>query len=374
MANYSKGYTPPSGLNSAADVRLLQQYLKNAGYQIGAGPTGVWDAGTNGAYQKYLAAAKGALPAGTDKKPPEASNPDLAAVAGAPEAYNTVGLVKAYQRMYGLDETGAWDEATKAKYNENRKLAVMNDELKRYYEDTLAGYDLPTTDKTALQKEIAGYLRPAYDQAIAERKKATAQNQAAVDVDAYSRGMGPSTWVTDAKARQMDSEADDVTNMENNYAASLTQALLEQLNANKTQELTAKNNAYTMALKLYELAQAQRAAMAPQSSYSGGGGGGGGYSYSSGSSSGSYSGSGKSAPKKSGRAGDKIATKTPAGSKSNTRGGNYATTNDLNKYASQAFNYGMAVNSAKTAAQKAAAQAKYNEAAKAARDRQYANK
>lgn len=274
MANYSKGYTPPSGLNSTADVRLLQQYLKNAGYQIGAGPTGVWDAGTNGAYQNYLAAAKGALPAGTDKKPPEASNPDLAAVAGAPDAYNTVGLVKAYQRMYGLDETGAWDEATKAKYNENRKLAVMNDELKRYYEDTLAGYDLPTTDKAALQKEIAGYLRPAYDQAIAERKKATAQNQAAVDVDAYSRGMGPSTWVTDAKTRQLDSEADDVANMENNYAASLTQALLEQLNANKTQELTAKNNAYTMALKLYELAQAQRAAMAPQSSYSGGGGGG----------------------------------------------------------------------------------------------------
>lgn len=282
MAIYASGYTLPSGLDSNSDIKLLQQYLNNAGYQIDTGATGNWDASTDAAWKKYLEAA-GVEGAATE-------NPDIAKVEGAPDAYNTVGLVKAYQRTYGLDETGVWDDATKAKYNENRSLSVMNDELRKYYEDTLAGYNLPTVDKEALQSEIAKYLRPAYDQAIANRKKATEENRALTDIDAYSRGMGASTWVTDAKNRMSGEEASDVSNMESNYAAALTQALLEQLNTNKAQELTAKNNAYTMALQLYNLAQAQRQGQTSSASYGGGGGyGGGGYSYSSGGSSSSGS-------------------------------------------------------------------------------------
>lgn len=278
MAAYSNGYALPTGMNSKGDVKLLQEYLSNAGYTIEGGATGDWNASTDAAYKQYLADA-GVEGAATD-------NPDIAMVEGAPEAYNTVGLVKAYQRINGLEETGKWDAATATKYNQNMAATTMNDELRRYYEEALANYDLPSVNKEELRKEIETYLRPAYDQAIQNRKKATEENRALTDVDAYSRGMGSSTWVTDAKNRMSTSEASDVANMESDYAAALSQALLNQLNTNKAQELTAKNNAYNIALQLYQMAQNAKATAAASGGYSGGGGGGyGGGGYSSGGSS-----------------------------------------------------------------------------------------
>lgn len=191
-------------------------------------------------------------------------------------------------------------------------LPSMNPELLKYYNEVLASYDLPTVSSDELQSQIAAMLRPAYEQAIANRKEATNENRALIDVDAYSRGMGPSTWATDAKGRLEGKESADVANLESNYSAALAEALLKQLNENRAMSMNAKNNAYTMALKLYQLAEAQRER--EESSYSGGGGGGGG-SFHGPSHTHYVSGSGSSSGGKS-----KSKSKSRSGGKEKTRG------------------------------------------------------
>lgn len=89
-------------------------------------------------------------------------------------------------------------------------------------------YQMPTQDQLASQ--IAAYLRPQYDQAIASRQQQTLQTRAATDVDAASRGMGASTWVTDVKNKAANAEATDIANLESNYGAQLAESLLNQYN------------------------------------------------------------------------------------------------------------------------------------------------
>ena len=89
-------------------------------------------------------------------------------------------------------------------------------------------YNMPDTNQ--LTAQIASYLRPKYDQAIANRQQQTLQNRAATDVDAASRGMGSSTWVTDVKNKGANAEYSDIANLESNYGAQLSEALLNQYN------------------------------------------------------------------------------------------------------------------------------------------------
>ena len=65
--------------------------------------------------------------------------------------------------------------------------------------------------------EAANYLSRYLDNSIASRRRQTADARAASDVDAYSRGMGASTWLSDAKNRLAMNEAADITAMQNNY-------------------------------------------------------------------------------------------------------------------------------------------------------------
>lgn len=76
-----------------------------------------------------------------------------------------------------------------------------------------------------LANQIAAYLRPYTENAINARKQQTIKNRAAIDVDAASRGMGASTWVTDAKNRQAQAEAADIANLENTYLGNLNQSV-----------------------------------------------------------------------------------------------------------------------------------------------------
>lgn len=78
-----------------------------------------------------------------------------------------------------------------------------------------------------LAKQISAYLRPYTDSAINARRQQTAQNRASIDVDAASRGMGSSTWVTDAKLRQAQAEAADITNLENQFTSNLMQQVYQ---------------------------------------------------------------------------------------------------------------------------------------------------
>ena len=147
----------------------------------------------------------------------------------------------------------------------------------------LSGYNLPTTDKDEIKSYVESYLRTAYDQSIENRRKQTEADRAMIDLDAYSRGMGGSTWVTDAKQRLQDAEADDIAKMEANYQAGLNEAVLNQYNQAVAQGLAAQNNAYDLAKDLYSLGQNAKAGVGSMagSGSGGGGGGGGGYSYSS---------------------------------------------------------------------------------------------
>lgn len=93
--------------------------------------------------------------------------------------------------------------------------------------------------EAALREQIVSWLRPAYEQAIAERKKLTEQYRAELDADAISRGMGGSTYVTDIKGRQSEAEAEDIAGYETDYAGKLAKQLSEALNTEKERAFSA---------------------------------------------------------------------------------------------------------------------------------------
>jgi hypothetical protein len=88
------------------------------------------------------------------------------------------------------------------------------------------GYSPIETEKQtqeSLASQISAYLRPYVDKSIANRKSTTIANRAGIDIDAASRGMGASTWVTDAKQRETNAEASDIAGLESDYAANLAE-------------------------------------------------------------------------------------------------------------------------------------------------------
>jgi hypothetical protein len=88
------------------------------------------------------------------------------------------------------------------------------------------GYSPIETEKQtqeSLASQISAYLRPYVDKSIADRKSTTTANRAGIDIDAASRGMGASTWVTDAKQRETNAEASDIAGLESDYAANLAE-------------------------------------------------------------------------------------------------------------------------------------------------------
>ena len=96
-----------------------------------------------------------------------------------------------------------------------------------------------------LANQIAAYLRPYTENAINARKHQTIQNRAAIDVDAASRGMTPSTWVTDAKLRQAQAEASDIANIENTFIGNVQQGVFQadQAQRERAQQAAMQNAA-----------------------------------------------------------------------------------------------------------------------------------
>ena len=234
------------GLTDEAAIKKWQK-------EYGLDQTGTWGAAEQAAYDTY-----GALP------------------------YKTEQAIKDYQLSRGIEDTGVWDDATKLAYRGDLAAKGSVSDWSDLAKMVLEGYNLPTTDKDEIKSYVESYLRTAYDQSIENRRKQTEADRAMIDLDAYSRGMGGSTWVTDAKQRLQDAEADDIAKMEANYQAGLNEAVLNQYNQAVAQGLAAQNNAYDLAKDLYSLGQNAKAGVGSVSSSgsSGGGGGGGGYSYS----------------------------------------------------------------------------------------------
>ena len=233
------------GLTDEAAIKKWQK-------EYGLDQTGTWGAAEQAAYDTY-----GSLP------------------------YKTEQAIKDYQLSRGIEDTGVWDDATKLAYRGDLAAKGSVSDWSDLANMVLEGYNLPTTDKDEIKSYVESYLRTAYDQSIENRRKQTEADRAMIDLDAYSRGMGGSTWVTDAKQRLQDAEADDIAKMEANYQAGLNEAVLNQYNQAVAQGLAAQNNAYDLAKDLYSLGQNAKAGVGSMagSGGGGGGGGGGGYSY-----------------------------------------------------------------------------------------------
>ena len=119
-------------------------------------------------------------------------------------------------------------------------------------------------DADTIRASVAAWLRPNYEQAIANRQERTRAYRAALDADAIGRGMGSSTYVTDVKNRQQNAEARDIAALEADYGASLAKYVsdgvesesgralqAEQFNAEQRQNVY--QLAYSAALELFEL-------------------------------------------------------------------------------------------------------------------------
>ena len=89
---------------------------------------------------------------------------------------------------------------------------------------------MPEQTLQGITDQLASVYRPQLEQAILSRYGATKKQKAAIDVDAASRGMGTSTWVTDAKNRIMNAEAADIAGLESDYASRLAGDALQQYN------------------------------------------------------------------------------------------------------------------------------------------------
>lgn len=112
-------------------------------------------------------------------------------------------------------------------------------------------------DAQTLRGQIADWLRPAYELAIGQRREQTDQNEAEIDADAIARGMGASSYVSDVKARQKDSESSDVTKLETEYAASLAKYLYEALDAENARKFEADSQNAARRAEAYLLAYEQ---------------------------------------------------------------------------------------------------------------------
>ena len=82
----------------------------------------------------------------------------------------------------------------------------------------------------SISGQVEKYLRNYYDKAITQRQAQTVQNNAALDVDAASRGMGTSTYLSDMKNRQLMSESADIAGLNSDYNATLAQTVQDQYN------------------------------------------------------------------------------------------------------------------------------------------------
>ena len=86
----------------------------------------------------------------------------------------------------------------------------------------------PEQTTASIAEQVKSYLQPQYDMSVRQRQEQTKQNQAAIDVDSASRGMGASTWTSDSKSRQLMAEASDVANLGSNYTSTLAQQVASQ--------------------------------------------------------------------------------------------------------------------------------------------------
>lgn len=113
-----------------------------------------------------------------------------------------------------------------------------------------------------LYELYSAMLRPDTDAAIDARNQAAAANMAELDADAYSRGMGSSTFVTSMHGRELSMASGDIAQLEAQYASTLAAQLMNAMNEynqmslqaqmfNAQLDADAKSDAYSAAFNAY---------------------------------------------------------------------------------------------------------------------------
>ena len=93
------------------------------------------------------------------------------------------------------------------------------------------GVSVQAPDYDSLVELFEAYLRPTYDRAIENRQAAAQTSMAELDADAYSRGMGASTFVSSMREREQDDMNSDIAMLETEYASALSERLYEAMAA-----------------------------------------------------------------------------------------------------------------------------------------------
>jgi hypothetical protein len=163
-----------------------------------------------------------------------------------------------FDRFSGDGSSGAPRVQTMS--DEDVLSGLVNDMYGRFAPRELI-YEM--SDEEKIRSNVAAWLRPNYDQAIANRQEQTLAYKANLDADAISRGMGASTYVTDVKNRQQNAEARDIASLETDYGSSLAKYVsegvasendrvleTEKINAQLRQD--AYELAYSAALQLFD--------------------------------------------------------------------------------------------------------------------------
>ena len=112
--------------------------------------------------------------------------------------------------------------------------SLFQEMLKYYLPETV---EFTPIDESVLSETIRNWLRPAYEQAIQNRKEQTERVNAELDADAWSRGMGQSTYLGDVKERQYRGESRDISALESGYASELAGHLYDAMKEQQTKKI-----------------------------------------------------------------------------------------------------------------------------------------
>ena len=167
------------------------------------------------------------------------------------------------------DDPGGGNDAAGSANDEDVLSDYINQMYTRFAPQEVA-YD--TRDEAEIRSSVAAWLRPSYDQAIANRQEQTRANKANLDADAIARGMGASTYVTDVKNRQQNAEASDIASLESDYGATLAKYVLDGVDSEQNRALEAEKFNAEQRQSAYD--QAYSAALAFYAQYKKSGGGG----------------------------------------------------------------------------------------------------
>ena len=167
------------------------------------------------------------------------------------------------------DDPGGGSGAGASASDEDVLSDYINQMYTRFAPQEVA-YD--TRDEAEIRSSVAAWLRPSYDQAIANRQEQTRANKANLDADAIARGMGTSTYVTDVKNRQQNAEASDIASLESDYGATLAKYVLDGVDSEQDRALEAEKFNAEQRQSAYDQAYSAALALYAQYKKSGGGG------------------------------------------------------------------------------------------------------